>query len=219
MRNTYNTHTIVPDNINITNLLPQANTLNYSIDDSATNIGNNNDGISLPMNITGLPGLHCITSRSAVETRYTCKNDINLIKGHQYYLRWSTIATDTMRFDCYWPLKEPSVADYRTATQKLIVFVNGGIKSDFTTVDKMPQIMENYFQINTEVFSRNDSNTGTYEFRFDFDNNYIACNVNFSCPMLIDLTATYTNNGLTIPGIQELNTKEYFEGTIKLINW
>lgn len=220
MKNTYNTHIIIPETVNIVNLLPEANISNYQTEDHATNFSNNNVGKSFPTSSVNYPGVGCTTSSSDAETRYTYVNNVPFINGHTYYLRWTTIGTNpAIRYDCYWPLKEPSICDYRIATVKRIHTYLGTIVTAFSSSDKMPCVYSSQYQMNTEIFIRTDTADGDYTLRFDFDNYRNAINVNFSCPMLIDLTETYTNNGLALPNILELNNKEYFSGTIRLIDW
>ena len=140
-----------------------------------------------------------------------------LILGHQYYIRWmsrkelitnaagGTITQDNsgVSEDVYWPEME-------------IALVRGINNSNY-----------HYWRLNSFLFTATSSQwpsqsvtNGNYKIRFDCNNNrkYVKywCTADF---MMIDLTADYTNNGLTVPTLSELNAKSYFYGSMDITQW
>lgn len=205
--------------IYIVNLLKPANSSNWTVSGLSNPI-NNPYGRSLPNEENKYTGLETTALSSNVEGLYISKDTIHLIKRHTYYLRWTQISATanyaSVTYDCYWPIAEPSVV--RKTSTLYIADTTGNAISYSSTPNVLPCMSNNAYQMNTLIVTMPDA-IGDYQIRFDVNNNYKGFQTNFCCPMLIDLTETYTNNGLEIPTFSNLNKKGYFEGSINLNEW
>lgn len=178
----------------VTNLAPVGTSANWSTPNQTftQEITNGSDSWSATY-----PGIQSKTKSDKVEGYFYCEQKVHLIKGHKYYIRAcvniSTSSYASITYDCYWPEAEPPAFSLIASTK------NGG------------------WQKISGVSTRSDWATGDYGLRFDVNNQKKAFTAKFSCPMVIDLTATYA--GSTIPSKSTLDKMEYFSGTIPLSHW
>lgn len=154
-------------------------------------------------------------SLSELECYIKSSSAIQYKNGHQYYLRWwsrkekwsldgsnwNTANMECFTQDFYWPIDE----NHRWVR----LFTN-------------PAPHTNYWEKHSRIISQTSS--GSSKVRFDFNNGFnstpfLFSYFCFSDPMLIDLTETYTNQGLAIPTQAQLDAKAYFVGTRTLSNW
>lgn len=203
--------------IYVTNLLKPASINNWN-SEKLSDPGDNPHGRSLPDEENKYSGLSTTTLEWEVEGYYSSKSTIHLINGHTYYLRWTTISATTsygsVTYDCYCPISEPSVV---RKSNMLRIANSDGLSQTFENISVLP-CLGNSYQMNSLIVTMPDA-TGYYKIRFDVNNNYNKFATNFCCPMLIDLTSTYTEAGLSIPSFSQLNTKNYFDGTITINDW
>lgn len=107
---------------------------------------------------------------STPEVLLTNNTYIALDSTHKYYVRiygFQKTKIAGASVGCYWPIQEPSV------------FEGYAVKD------------AGKWQMYSGVNTRNTFTTGSYQLRFDFNNNKTAGGIYFACPMLIDLTATF----------------------------
>lgn len=200
------------------NLLKPASSANWN----TVNLYNPIDnpyGRSLPTEDNKFSGLETSASNANVEGYYLSKSAVHLINGHTYYLRWTVISATTsynsITYDCYWPISEPSVV---RKSNELRVADTRGKSATASSALTLPCLDNNTYQMNSLIVTMPDA-TGDYIIRFDVNNNKNAFQTNFCCPMLIDLTSTYIEAGLSVPSFSQLNVRNYFDGAIIVDNW
>lgn len=131
--------------------------------------------------------------------------------GHTYYLRWlsrkeqaiGSSNNNGISEDVYWPEMENAL--YRTLNS-----------SHYTRFRKNSYT----FTLQQSQWPNNTVQDGQHKIRFDINNQKKDikhfCLADF---MLIDLTETYTDRGLSIPSNSTLTAKPYFYGEIDLSAW
>lgn len=131
--------------------------------------------------------------------------------GHTYYIRWFSRkeavmeggTNDGVSEDLYWPEMENAL-------------IRGLNSSNYMYFRKNSTIMT----LNQSQWPNNTVANGNYKIRFDCNNQRKTIrHLVYADFMLVDLTETYTNRGLSVPTLQTLTAKPYFYGTISLDNW
>lgn len=134
--------------------------------------------------------------------------------GHSYYFRWlcrkesvvergSGANPNYISEDLYWPEMENAIVR--------------SVNNSYNSLWKFQGFIKKLEQSQWPSTTVQNSN---YKIRFDCNNQ--KCKIKHICYadfMLIDLTKTYTNNGLPVPSVNELNAKRYFHGVKRLDEW
>ena len=110
------------------------------------------------------------TTSSLEQCLPTSSANIPLINTHKYYVRvyaYQPTKLAGTSIGCYWPIAEPPV------------FEGYAVKD------------AGKWQLYSGINTRSTFTDGNYQLRFDFNNNKVAGNTYFTCPMLIDLTAIF----------------------------
>lgn len=135
-----------------------------------------------------------------------------LTVGHTYYLRWLSRkewtetgngSTSGITEDVYWPEVEDAI-------------LRGLNSSHYTRFRNNSHI----FTLQQSQWPNLEVQDGRQKIRFDCNNQrkYVRYFV-LADFMLIDLTKTYTDNGLVIPTLTDLTSKPYFFGSKRLHDW
>lgn len=140
-------------------------------------------GVDEPCGYGGGYSIELVGTTAAKEKTVATTDTWALNNTHIYYARWygyqeSKNSGDTT--GCYWPVAEPYM------------------------VEKIPCKAVGDFQMYSCVNHRQSFANGSYPFRIDYNNDYVAGTMFVSAPMLIDLTAAFgTGNEPTCEWMDE----------------
>jgi hypothetical protein len=118
------------------------------------------------------------TNTSKTESLVTQSSNVNLVKGHKYYVRCNIYVPNslcTSGMQCYCPIAEPTFGDlYKQNSNKTI---------ESSDVNKWVQV--------SNINTRDNWDSGSYPFRFDVEQIVSPNYVYLDGAMFIDLTACY----------------------------
>lgn len=193
----------IPEADYVTNLLPQFvqnywDFTNLTVTSwSSTTGGTGPTGNIISMN----------TLNSVAEGFISTKSDYYpmLHVGHTYYIRWWSKKEMSyygqVSYEVYWPEKPNPIVpnNYGTSTTNWVRF-------------------SYVLTLNSSQWTSTTTD-GNYKLRFDVNNRKYAGPYRHADPLLIDLTADYTNQGYPIPSKSELDGKPYFYGQRDITQW